>query len=182
MLAWGILNFFWLAVSRRPAFAAALSLLMMTVLVLLSQLKYHVLMMTANFVDLMIVDTDTVSFLFTIFPALRWIVGLSAAALIPLIVLTWWFDPFRVRRLTAVGLALICLGAITALETHFPLAPFEAFNGANLVSSFARSRRRRDLRTRDPWPHGIGPDCGGSFAASRRRHLPSGGRNRRTSF
>ena len=139
LLAWGFLNFFWLAVSRRPAFAAALSLLMMTVLVLLSQLKYHVLMMTANFVDLMIVDTDTVSFLFTIFPALRWIVGLSAVALIPLIVLTWWSDPFRVRRLTAAGLALICLGAITALETHFPLAPFEAFNGANLVSSFARS-------------------------------------------
>ena len=49
---------------------------MMAVLVLLSQLKYHVLMMTANFVDLMIVDTDTVSFLFTIFPALRWIVTL----------------------------------------------------------------------------------------------------------
>lgn len=139
LLAWGFLNFFWLAVSRRPAFAAALSLLMMTVLVLLSQLKYHVLMMTANFVDLMIVDTDTISFLFTIFPALRWIVGLSAAALIPLIVLTWRSDPFRVRRLTAVGLALMCLGAITALETRFPLAPFEAFNGANLVSSFARS-------------------------------------------
>ena len=56
---------------------------MMTVLVLLSQLKYHVLMMTANFVDLMIVDTDTVSFLFTIFPALRWIVALSVIALDP---------------------------------------------------------------------------------------------------
>jgi len=36
-------------------------LLMMTLLVLLSQLKYHVLMMTANFVDLMIVDTDAVT-------------------------------------------------------------------------------------------------------------------------
>ena len=44
---------------------------LMTLLVLLSQLKYHVLMMTANFVDLMIVDTDTVSFLFTIFPELK---------------------------------------------------------------------------------------------------------------
>ena len=71
LLAWGFLNFFWLALIRRPAVAGALSLTMMTVLVLLSQLKYHVLMMTANFVDLMIVDTDTVTFLFTIFPALR---------------------------------------------------------------------------------------------------------------
>ena len=71
LLAWGILNFFWLALTRRPAVAGVLSLAMMTVLVLLSDLKYHVLMMTANFVDLMIIDTDTVSFLFTIYPALR---------------------------------------------------------------------------------------------------------------
>src|SRR3974390_3040615 len=80
-LAWGILNFLWLALTRRPLLAATLSLLMMAVLVLLSQLKYHVLMMTANFVDLMIVDTDTISFLFTIFPGLLWIVTLSALAL-----------------------------------------------------------------------------------------------------
>lgn len=63
-LTWGILSFFWLALTRRPVISGALSLFMMTVLVLLSQLKYHVLMMTPNFVDLMIVDTDTVSFLF----------------------------------------------------------------------------------------------------------------------
>src|SRR5580698_7115777 len=46
LLAWGILNFFWLTLTGRPLFAATASLLMMTVLVLLSQLKYHVLMMT----------------------------------------------------------------------------------------------------------------------------------------
>ena len=86
VLAWGILNFFWLALTRRPVISAALSLLMMTVLVLLSQLKYHVLMMTANFVDVMIVDTDTLSFLFMIFPALRWIVAISLVALLPLVV------------------------------------------------------------------------------------------------
>jgi hypothetical protein len=68
------------------------------VLVLLSQLKYHVLMMTANFVDVMIVDTDTLSLLERgeateaedeerrgdppmIFPTLRWIVALSLVAL-----------------------------------------------------------------------------------------------------
>jgi len=138
-LAWGILNLFWLALTRRPMLAATLSLTMMTVLVLLSQLKYHVLMMTANFVDLMIVDTDTISFLFTIFPALRWIVALSVIALVPIAVLAWRLDPFRVRRLTALGLALACLGWLTILEMQFPLQPFEAFYGGNLVSSFARS-------------------------------------------
>jgi len=139
LLAWGILNFIWLALTGRPAVAGALSLVIMTVLVLLSDLKYHVLMMTANFVDLMIIDTDTVSFLFTIYPALRWIVALSLLALVPLVVLAWRFDPFRVRRLTAFALAFACVGWLTILEMQFPMQPFEGFYGGNLVSSFARS-------------------------------------------
>jgi hypothetical protein len=139
VLAWGILNFLWLALTRRPLLAATLSLLMMSVLVLLSQLKYHVLMMTANFVDLMIVDTDTISFLFTIFPALRWIVTVSLIALLPIVVFAWRLDPFRVRRLTASGLMLACMGWLTILEMQFPLQPFEAFYGGNLVSFFART-------------------------------------------
>jgi hypothetical protein len=139
LFAWGILNFFWLTLLRRPAVAATLSLTMMTVLVLLSQLKYHVLMMTANFVDLMIVDTDTVTFLFTIFPTLRWMVALSMIALVPALVLAWRFDPFRVRRLASAALGLACIGGLTALEIRNPMAPFEAFYGNNFVSSFARS-------------------------------------------
>ena len=139
VLAWGILNFFWLALTRRPLVAGALSLTMMTVLVLLSQLKYHVLMMTANFVDLMIVDTDTVSFLFTIFPGLRWIVALCLVALVVLLALAWRLDPFRFRRLPALGFALACIGWLTILEMQFPLVPFMAFYGGNHVSSFARS-------------------------------------------
>jgi hypothetical protein len=138
-LAWGILNFFWLALTRRPVLSAALSLTMMTVLVLLSQLKYQVLAMTANFVDLMIVDTDTISFLLTIFPALRWIVALSLIALLFVTVLTWRLDPFRMRRRVAIALVMACLGGLSALELLFPMAPFEAFYGGNLVSSFARS-------------------------------------------
>jgi hypothetical protein len=139
VFAWGILNCLWLALARRPAVASLLSLTMMTVLVLLSQLKYHVLMMTANFVDLMIADTDTVTFLFTIFPALRVVVALCAMAIIPLLILSWRSDPFRVRRPTALLLALACVGGLTLLEMRAPLQPFEAFYGGNQVSSFARS-------------------------------------------
>ncbi|MGO8921728.1 MAG: hypothetical protein ACLQF4_02175, partial [Xanthobacteraceae bacterium] len=84
LLAWGIFNFVAIALTRRPLFAGLVSLVLMTLLVLLSQLKYNVLMMTANFVDLMIVDTDTVSFLFTIYPGLKSAVMLSVAALVPL--------------------------------------------------------------------------------------------------
>jgi hypothetical protein len=139
LLACGLLNFLWLALLRRPAAAGLLSLVMMTVLVLLSQLKYQVLMMTANFVDLMIIDTDTVTFLFTIFPALRLTVTLSAVAFVPLLALAWRFDTIRVRRVTALSLALLCLGGLTALEKHSPVEPFVGYYGGNHVSNFARS-------------------------------------------
>ena len=139
LLAWGLLNFLWLVLLRRPAAAAMLSLVMMTVLVLLSQLKYQVLMMTASFVDLMIIDTDTVTFLFTIFPALRWIVALSAIAFVPLLALAWRLDTIRVQRVTAFSLALFCLGGLTALAKHSPMEPFVVYYGGNHVSNFARS-------------------------------------------
>ncbi len=67
-LSWGLLNFFWLVVLRRPAVSAALSLATIVVLILLSRLKYEIIWMTANFLDLMIVNADTVSFLFAVKP------------------------------------------------------------------------------------------------------------------
>src|ERR1700676_1555626 len=53
LLSWGILNFFWLMVSRRPGVSAALSLAMVVALILVSRLKHGILMLTANFVDVM---------------------------------------------------------------------------------------------------------------------------------
>jgi hypothetical protein len=54
LLSWGILNFFWLALLRRPALSGALSLTLVVVLILLSRLKHDIVQMTANFVDLMV--------------------------------------------------------------------------------------------------------------------------------
>ena len=82
LLSWGILNFFWIALLRRPALSGALSLTLVVVLILLSRLKHDVAQMTVNFVDLMVIDRDTAAFLFTIFPHLRWSVvgaGLSSS-------------------------------------------------------------------------------------------------------
>ena len=56
LFAWLLLNFFWLALLRRPAAAALVSLAMIVTLILLSQFKYDKLMMTVNFVDVMILD------------------------------------------------------------------------------------------------------------------------------
>src|ERR1700694_2309422 len=72
LLSWGILNFFWIALLRSPALSGALSLTLVVVLILLSRLKHDIVQLTANFVDLMVIDRDTAAFLFTIFPNLRW--------------------------------------------------------------------------------------------------------------
>jgi hypothetical protein len=55
LLTWGFLNFFWLALLRRPSVAAALSLALVVTLSALSQFKHGVTMMTATFVDVMLI-------------------------------------------------------------------------------------------------------------------------------
>ena len=80
LLAWGILNFFFITLLRRPALSGALSLTLVVVLVLLSRLKHDIVQMTANFLDLILIDRDTAAFLFTIFPNLRWKVVLAASS------------------------------------------------------------------------------------------------------
>ena len=76
---------------------------------LLSRLKHDIVQMTANFVDLMVIDRDTAAFLFTIFPNLRWSVIAAAFVTLPLMYALWWLDPFRIRRLPAAAAALACL-------------------------------------------------------------------------
>ncbi|MEA2906983.1 MAG: hypothetical protein QOI12_4370 [Alphaproteobacteria bacterium] len=139
LLTWGLLNFFWLALLRRPGLAAALSLAMVVVLVLLSQLKYKVLWMTVNFVDLMIIDPDAVSFLFTIFPDLGWMVLGVAAVALPALALIWRFDPFRVRRAVAVAGCAGCAVGLIGVSAAVPMETYEGFYGYNYVSHFARS-------------------------------------------
>ena len=112
LLFWALLNFFWLGLLRRPAIAALLSLAMVVTLIVLSQFKYDKLMMTVNFVDLMIIDPDTSAFLFTIMPRLREPILFGTAIAVPLLVLLWRVDPFRVRlRTSALGSAF-CHGRI----------------------------------------------------------------------
>src|SRR5436305_9004475 len=72
LLSWGILNFFFIALLRRPALSGALSLTLVVVLVLLSRLKPDVVQITANFMELTVIDRDTEAFLFSNSPILRW--------------------------------------------------------------------------------------------------------------
>jgi phosphoglycerol transferase MdoB-like AlkP superfamily enzyme len=139
LLAWGILNFLWIALLRRPALSGALSLTLVVILVLLSRLKHDVVQMTANFVDLMVIDRDTAAFLFTIFPNLRWSVIGAALVTLPLMYALWWLDPFRLRRLPAAAAALACLAALVGYSFTWPDEAWRGYYDDGYLSKFARS-------------------------------------------
>ena len=139
VLAWGILNFFFIALLRRPALSGALSLTLVVVLVLLSRLKHDVVQMTANFVDLMVIDRDTASYLFTIFPNLRWNVVGASLVILPLMYALWWLDPFRIRRLPAAAGLLACLAALTGQAMTWPDDAWSGYYDDGYLSKFARS-------------------------------------------
>jgi hypothetical protein len=136
---WGLLNFFWLAVLRRPAVSAALSLATIVVLILLSRLKYEIIWMTANFLDLMIVNTDTVSFLLAVKPDLSRKVLLVLALVLPALTLVWWTDVFRIRRRTAATGLAACAAALLGISIAVPQEEWDTFVGDSYVSKFARS-------------------------------------------
>ncbi len=139
LLAWSLLNFFWLALLRRPAAAALISLAMIATLILLSQFKYDKLMMTVNFVDIMILDADTIAFFLTIYPDLLRRVILAAFVAIPALTLLWWLDPYRVRLRVASTGGMLCLAAAAAISIADPMEPHEAFSGNGYVSKFVNS-------------------------------------------
>ena len=139
VLAWGILNFFWIALLRRPALSGALSLTLVVTLILLSQLKHDVVQMTANFIDVMVIDRDSAAFLFTIFPGLRWSVIGAAVIVLPLMYALWWLDPFRIRRLPALAGTLACLAALTGISFAWPEEAWRGYYDDGYLSKFSRS-------------------------------------------
>ena len=139
LLSWGILNFFWIALLRRPALSGALSLTLVVVLILLSRLKHDIVQMTANFVDLMVIDRDTAAFLFTIFPGLRWSVISAALVIVPLMYALWWLDPFRIRRLPAAAAMLACLAALVGYAFAWPEEAWRGYYDDGYLSKFSRS-------------------------------------------
>jgi len=139
VLAWGLLNCFWLVLLRRPGLAGALSLTLIALLILLSRLKLTALMMTVNFVDVMIIDWDTIGFLLTVMPGLTRNVAIAAALTAPVLAMVWWFDPVRVRRPVALIGVIACALGLWALASAFPSDREDEFAWGQYVSKFARS-------------------------------------------
>jgi hypothetical protein len=139
LLTWGLLNFVWLALLRRPVIAAGLSLTIFAAVIWISRFKHHVLWMTANFMDVMIIDAETVAFLWATLPEVR-IIGIVAAVVaIPALVLLWKIDPWRVRRRIAATCAAACFVALVTVSFAFPLGEGEVFADDNNISIFMRS-------------------------------------------
>jgi hypothetical protein len=139
LLAWGFLNFAWLAVLRRPGVSGVMSLAMVAILIQVSQLKYKVTWQTVNFVDLMVIDLSSFSFLLAIFPNLTTYVFIGVAITSAVLLLLWRLDPFRVSRLTAVAGVLSCTLGIGGLSLTHPFWPEYIWLPYGHLSNFARS-------------------------------------------
>lgn len=138
-LAWGLLNFAWLALFGRPGVAAALSLLFVCAVVGLSWFKMSITWATLSFFDFVIVDPDTFRFLTDTFPQLRLELPLAALVVALLLAAVWRLDPFTVRRrISALGGAA-CFAGVSALSLAVPEQPSEPFQGINHLSNFIRS-------------------------------------------
>jgi len=139
LLSWALLNFFWLALVRRPVVAALLSLELIVALILLSRFKFDKLWMTVDFVDVMIIDRDTSAFMFTVVPSLRGWLALAAALTATLLIATWRLDPRRVRVRTSLIGGALSMAALVGLSLSFPTDLQEDFISQNYVSKFART-------------------------------------------
>ncbi len=139
LLAWGFLNFVWLAVLRRPGVSAVMSLAIVAILIQVSELKYKVMWQTVSFVDLMVIDVSSFSYLLAIFPDLATYVLTGLAASSAVLVLLWRLDPFRMPRLKAIAGALACLLGLGGLSTTHPFWPEDIWYPNSYVSNFARS-------------------------------------------
>src|ERR1051325_9763434 len=112
---------------------------MIVLLVLMARLKHDVLLITANFVDVMIIDTDTIAFLLGLYPELKRALWIAGGLALPLMVWFWRADPYRIRMRIAPAGACSCLAAVTAISFVNPLANHEAFYGDSYVSKFVSS-------------------------------------------
>jgi len=139
VLAWIFVNCFLLVVLQRPGICAALSLVLIAILITLSHFKFGILQLTLTFLDFLIIDRDTVSFLLSVFPQLQMQLLMAGLAAVPLLWVIWRFDPFRVRRRSSLtGVAATAI-LISAMAVASPEQAWEPFQGVNHISNLARS-------------------------------------------
>jgi phosphoglycerol transferase MdoB-like AlkP superfamily enzyme len=139
VVAWVFVNCFLLVVLQRPGVCAALALALIVVLIALSHFKFGILQLTLTFLDFLIIDRDTFSFLLSVFPRLQMQLMVAGLVAVPLLWLVWRFDPFRVRRRFALTGVAATAALIAAMSVASPELAWEPFQGVNHISNLARS-------------------------------------------
>jgi phosphoglycerol transferase MdoB-like AlkP superfamily enzyme len=139
VLAWVFVNCFLLAVLQRPGICAALALVLIVILIALSHFKFGILQLTLTFLDFLIIDRDTFSFLLSVFPHLQMQLITAGLVAVPLLWLIWRFDPFRVRRRFALTGVAATAALIATMAVASPELAWEPFQGVNHISNLARS-------------------------------------------
>ena len=139
VLAWVFVNCFLLVVLQRPGICAALALALIVILIALSHFKFGILQLTLTFLDFLIIDRDTFSFLLSVFPQLQMQLMMAGLVAVPLLWALWRFDPFRVRRRLALMGVAATTALIAAMSVASPEQAWEPFQGVNHISNLARS-------------------------------------------
>ena len=139
LLAWLFANCVVLVLLPRPGIAAALSLMFAVVLIAFSRFKFDILQLSITFLDFLIIDRDTFSFMLSVFPKLRLPLLLAALAAGPVLWLIWRTDPFRISRKVSLALLAFSTISIAAMGNLVPEQPWEPFQGVNHISNLARS-------------------------------------------
>src|SRR2546430_11033233 len=139
VLAWVFVTCFLLVVLQRPGICAALALVFIVILIALSHFKFGILQLTLTFLDFLIIDRDTFSFLLSVFPRLQMQLMVAGLVAVPLLWALWRFDPFRVRRRIALTGVAASAALIAAMSVASPELAWEPFQGVNHISNLARS-------------------------------------------
>src|ERR1700754_3029417 len=139
LLAWLFANCLVLVFLPRPGIAAALSLMATVVLIAFSRFKFDILQLSITFLDLLIIDRDTFSFLLSVFPRLKLPLLCAAIAAVPVLWLIWRTDPFRISRKLSLALLAFATVSISGMAIAVPEQPWEPFQGVNHISNLARS-------------------------------------------
>ncbi len=139
LLAWLAANCLVLLVLPRPGIAAALSLMITVALIACSRFKFDILQLSLTFLDFLLIDRDTFSFVLSVFPRLKMPLVVAAVAAVPVFWLIWRTDPFRVSRKISLALLAFASVSIAAMALAKPEQPWEPFQGINHISNLARS-------------------------------------------
>jgi phosphoglycerol transferase MdoB-like AlkP superfamily enzyme len=139
LLAWVFVNCLFLLVLPRPGVSAALALSLVALLIALSRFKFDILQLSLTFLDFLLIDRDTFSFLFSVFPRLRIQLTVAVVLAFPLFWVIWRLDPFRAGRRLSLAILVATSVLMSAMSVAAPEQPWEPFQGVNHISNLARS-------------------------------------------